>query len=144
MPDRPRGSRWRAGALLAVALVAASCSAGLDTKEAVRLGVIDHLSKRPELNISSMQVEVVSVSFREEEAQATVSFRPLGGAGGAGVQMQYHLTRKGRQWVVQGRTEAGANPHSTAADAPAPSGAGGALPPGHPRVDQPPATGKAK
>jgi hypothetical protein len=129
--------------LLAVALFAGCGSRGIQNEGAVRQGVIDYLSQRSDLSLNSMQVDVTSVSFRQDEADATVSFRPKGAAGG-GMQMRYTLQRKGDRWVVQGKGRAGAgqSPHgqmpagmagSAAATAPA-----SALPPGHPAIGNPP------
>jgi hypothetical protein len=87
-----------------------------------------------------MQVDVTSVSFREGEADAVVSFRPKGQADpSAGMQMQYTLEKKGNRWVVKGKRESGASPHGGEAQAP-----GGAMPPGHPPVDKSAPSGTAK
>lgn len=100
----------------------------METKEAVRQGVIDHLTTRSNLNVASMQVEVTSVTFRKNEADATVHFRAKGAQGGPGMTMNYTLEKQGRRWVVKSRSEAGGMPHGGTADMP------GALPPGHPPV----------
>jgi hypothetical protein len=123
------------GAVLAVVL--AACSGNIHNTEAVRQGVIDHLSSRKnlDLDLSSMDLQVTSVSFRENEADATVSFTPKGGAAAA-MSMRYVLERKGNHWVVKTKSEAGASPHGAGAPE---GGAGGQqLPPGHPPVQQPP------
>lgn len=107
---------------------------------AVRQGVIDYLAQRSDLNLSTMQVDVTSVSFRQNEADATVSFRPKGSGGAAsGMSMRYTLERKGSKWVVKGRGRSGMAGQ-------APHGAGGMpqqedskLPPGHPQIGRPPA-----
>jgi hypothetical protein len=65
--------------------------------------VIDYLSSRTDLNMSQMQVDVTSVSFRQNEADATVAFRPKGGGPQAGMQLRYTLERKGNRWVVKGK-----------------------------------------
>jgi hypothetical protein len=106
-----------------------ACSQGVQSEAAVRQGVIDHLSERPDLNLSQMQVDVTSVSFRQNEADVVVSFRPKGGAASAGMQMRYTMERKGNRWVVKGR---GAGPH---ANLPVPSA--GQMPAGHPPVSSP-------
>lgn len=85
-----------------------------------------------------MEVEVTAVSFRQNEADATVSFRPKGVSDpGAGMQMQYTLERKDNRWVVKGRKEAGAAPHGGAMQ-------GGGMPAGHPPVGDRPPTGTRK
>ena len=135
--------------LLAGLAVLAGCNrGGIENKEAVRQGVIDYLAGRTSLNISSMDVSVTSVTFKGDEADATVTFAPRGATGaGQGMSMRYTLERKGNRWVVKGRGDSGnhgrgmgadpANPHS--AMPPMPGGAGspspsGEMPPGHPPV----------
>ncbi len=130
--------------VLPVFLLLLGCNRGNQTPEAVRQGVIDYLAKRSDLDMSSMQIDVTSVSFRQNEADATVSFRPKGSGAGSGMQMRYTLERQGNRWVVKGRGQsaAGAAPHGgNPGQMPgAPGGMqqpgsgpmGGALPPGHP------------
>ena len=117
---------------MAAALLLLGCSRAVDSKEAVRQGVLDHLSTRAGLDLKSMQVDVVSVSFRQNEADAVVSFRPKGSSEpSAGMQMQYTLEKQGDRWVVKGKRESGMSPHGGGT----PSGAmppAGAMPPGHP------------
>ena len=79
------------------------------------------------VDLTSMTVEVPSVTFSRDEAHASVSFLPQGGQGG--MQMPYTLTRKGDKWQV---TERGA-PHATAL--PGGQSPDGQLPAGHPAVD---------
>lgn len=120
------------------------CNKGnIDTKEAVRQGVIDYLAGRQNLNVSSMNVEVTSVTFKENEADAMVAFAPKGGGGGQPVSIPYTLERKGNRWVVKpratgesphgGAMPSGANPHGSMPGGEAPAGA---MPPGHPAVPQ--------
>ena len=47
----------------------------------------------------SMKIDVVSVSFRDKEADAVVSVSPK--EGGAGIQMNYSLTMEGGKWTVK-------------------------------------------
>ena len=130
------------------------CNKGnIDTKEAVRQGVIDYLASRQNLNVSSMNVEVTSVTFKENEADATVSFAPKGAGGGQPVSIPYTLERKGSRWVVKphaaggsphgggmpggmppgGSMPSGENPHGAMPPA---GGETGTMPPGHPAVPQ--------
>jgi hypothetical protein len=122
------------------------CNKGnIDTKEAVRQGVIDYLASRQNLNVSSMNLEVTSVTFKENEADATVAFVAKGGGGGQPVSFTYTLERKGNRWVVKPKAP-GQNPHGGAMPpgenphgAMPPAGGeapGGAMPPGHPAVPQ--------
>lgn len=110
--------------LVLTGLLLVACSRGIQNEAAVRQGVIDHLAERSDLNMSQMQVDVTSVSFRQNEADVVVSFRPKGGEASAGMQMRYTLERKGNRWVVKGR---GAGAH---AQMPVPST--GQMPAGHP------------
>jgi ketosteroid isomerase-like protein len=133
---------------LALVLVAAvtlvSCGrSNIDTKEAVRKGVIDYLEKRKSqtgLDVSLMNVDVSNVTFEKNEARATVTFQPKDTKTGAGgMSMTYVLERRGDQWVVKGRQESGANPHGGGMPMPgsgamgsAPGGAMPQMPPNHP------------
>jgi hypothetical protein len=87
-----------------------ACSKSLDNNEAVRQGVVNYLAKRSDF--LAMDVSVSSVAFREDEATATVHFQAKGNsAPGAGMNMQYVLERKGKEWVVKGRAGSGP-PHA--------------------------------
>ena len=129
--------------LTAALAILAGCSRGLETKEAVRQGVIDHLAAKSGISVGAMQIEVASVSFRgkeegRKEADATVIFRAKGAQGGPGMTMNYTLEQKGSRWVVKSRADAGGMPHA-GAGAPA-----GQMPPGHPPVggEKPPGSPK--
>jgi len=135
--------------LLPLLLLAALVGCGRDTKneQAVRQGVIDYLTGRQGLNVAAMNVEMKSVIFRENEADATVVFSPKGGGSGSGMTMRYTLELKGNRWVVKSRADSGQNPHG-GVQAPgmenphggtgSPDGAApGQLPPGHPSIPPP-------
>jgi hypothetical protein len=115
--------------LLAVLAITAltACSRAPQNKEAVRQAVIEHVSKNAGLDMSQMDVDVTAVSFKDKDANATVSFRPKG-SGDPGMRMNYTLQAKGNRWEVVKRTDSSTNPHGTAAPP-------GALPPGHPPVE---------
>jgi hypothetical protein len=83
------------------------CSKNIQTNEAVRQGVLNHLSKNTGLNVGSMDIEVTSVTFRDNECDAVVGFKPKGGAGGSGMSMRYTLERKGSEWVVKKKADSG-------------------------------------
>lgn len=131
--------------MLLLCLAGCSSKGSIDTKEAVRQGVIDYLAGRQNLNVSSMNVNVTSVTFKENEADAMVSFAPKGAGGGQPVSIPYTLERKGSRWVVKPRTAGesphggamppGANPHGATPPAGGEAPAG-AMPPGHPPVPQ--------
>lgn len=128
------------------------CKKDIQNNDAVKQGVMNYLSKRQDL--LAMDVAVTNVSYRDNEATATVHFQAKSTNGpGSGMDMQYVLERTGNQWVVKGR--AGENPHGANLGQPqgAPGGTGGTggsgsigampntappsggqLPPGHPTV----------
>ena len=112
--------------VLGIVLLGA-CKKNIQDKEAVKQGVLNYLSKRGDL--VAMDVAVADVSFRDNEANATVHFQAKGNnSPSAGMTMGYVLERKGNQWEVKGRAGAGAS-HGMPT-----SGAGETLPPGHPTV----------
>jgi hypothetical protein len=105
----------------------AACNRGIQNNDAVRQGVIDHLSKAG-LNVKGMDVTLSNVQFNGKQADATVSIAPKGGSPAQGMSMKYHLEQQGSQWVVTGRQDTGASPHGAGA---MPGAAGGtAMPPG--------------
>jgi hypothetical protein len=108
----------------------AGCNRGVQNKDAVRQGVLDHLAQI-QMNVASMSVEVTSVEFNGNQADATVSFSPKGGNGAQGMSMRYQLEKKDGHWVVMGRKDAGSSPHG-----------GGAMPPAAPGVENPHGGGK--
>ena len=129
--------------LLAVLLALGACHKDIQNEDAVRKGIMNYLSKRPDL--SAMDVTVTQVAFRQNEADATVHFQAKNSNGpGTGLDMRYVLERKGNDWVVKGRGGSGhggsmggqmgspENPHGMGM--PPPGAAPGALPPGHPAV----------
>ena len=133
--------------LAAIALLSCvftGCNRATESKEAIRESVINYVSSK--VNVGSMDVDVTSISFKGNEADATVSFRPKGAGPSSGLQMQYTLEQKSGKWVVKDKAQAGGSPHGTMpsgsgqANPHGGSGAGGELPPGHPPLD----SGEAK
>jgi hypothetical protein len=121
------------------ALMLAGCSKNIDNPEAVKEGVVKDIAKK--VDVQSMDVNVDSVSFREKEADAKVSFRPKGAPASQSITMNYQLERQGDEWHIKGRsmmnhegaTAQGAMPAGHPGVAP--GQAGGPLPAGHPAVD---------
>lgn len=112
------------------------CGGAPQNKEAVRRGIMEHLSKRTDMLVSSMQIDVVSVSFRKGEADAVISFRPSGAAAETGMTMSYTLESKGRQWVVKTRRDAGGHEKGAMPQS--------QLPADHPAIPGKPQGGAAK
>jgi len=112
------------------------CKRDIKNNDAVKQGVMTYLAKRADL--LSMDVSVVSVSYHEDEARATVHFQIKGNTvPGSGMTMQYILERKGDQWAVKRKSVEG---HGSAGMPQ--EGSGGSIgampqtmPPGHPTVD---------
>ncbi|MBI5282198.1 MAG: hypothetical protein HY858_10995 [Candidatus Solibacter usitatus] len=96
-------------ALPLAALLMAACQKNLQTNDAVKAGVIKHLSTNAGLNVTAMDVSVTAVTFKDNEAQATVSFKPKGGDAAAGMQMTYTLEKQGAEWVVKKKPDAGSH-----------------------------------
>jgi hypothetical protein len=122
-------------------LALAGCHHNLQNEDAVKQGVMDYLSTRQGLNVSSMNITVGSIIYRENECDATVNFAPKDSSAAQGMSIRYTLEKKGDRWVVKPRPGGGnphegmgANPHS-GMGMPAATGTGtGALPPGHPTI----------
>ena len=108
--------------------VLAGCNRASQSKEAIRESVINYVSGK--VNVGSMDVDVTSIAFKGNEADATVTFRAKGADPSSGLQMRYTLEQKSGKWVVKEKAQASGSPHG----APANPG-GGALPPGHPPMD---------
>lgn len=88
-----------------------------------------------------MDVRVATVHFRENEADATVSFNAKGTAdANNSMTMKYVLEFKDNKWNVKGRSS-GANDHGTTMPG-AGGGSGGVMPPAHPAA--PPDSGAKK
>lgn len=138
-PSYNRSVKIHLSLVAAVVLLLSGCNRGIESKEAVRQAVIDYLSKQSNLNVSSMQVDVTSVSFREGEADATVAFRAKGAGGGSGMTMNYTLARQGNRWVVKGKSQAGGSPHGMMGGSQS-----GQMPAGHPPVGGQEPSGTAK
>jgi hypothetical protein len=116
--------------------VLSGCKHDIQNTDAVRQGVLNYLSKRSDL--LSMDVSIADVTYRQDEATATVHFQAKGSnTTGSGMDMRYVLERKGNDWVVRGR--AGGEAHGQGMGAPpsAPGSIGAmpqTLPPGHPAI----------
>lgn len=131
----------------------AGCSRSVENPEAVRTAILDYLATQKKLNVANMQVDVTALTFRQNEADATVSIGTKGASGGPGMMMNYTLEKKGNAWVVKGKGESGGTPHGAAGAMPGampggmpgemPGAAPGAMPSGHPDMGaKPPAETK--
>ena len=140
---------------LAIALFGlGSCKKQANDNDAIRAGILQHLSSIGTLNMSAMDMEMRSVSVTGNQAHAEVEFRvKTSGPTGGGMQVAYDLEKRGDAWVVLKTLPLGGGMQHPNASQNAntnlpvhsmpnfnellnPSGASGqaALPPGHPPV----------
>ena len=120
------------GALCVTALGLVGCAKNIDTPEAVKQGIIKDIGKK--VDIQNMDVSVDTVSFREKEATANVSFRPKGGDPKQSITMTYNMERQGDEWHVKDRNM---QRHEQAKPG-APTGISGTAPPIAPGTPLPP------
>ena len=129
---------------LLVCLSLTGCHRNIQNEDAVKQGLMDYLSSRQGLSISSMNVSITSMVFRQDQCDVMVTFTPKEGPAQP-MAIPYTLERKNDRWVVKPRMAGGQNPHGGMSDNPhggagMPDGSGtpgGALPPGHPTVPPP-------
>jgi hypothetical protein len=106
-------------ALLSLLASLAACNKGIQNKDAVRQGVLDYLASRPNLSMGGMTVDVAGVTFKDNKAEAQVTFSAKGGpAGAGGMTMRYTLEQKDKKWVVVGKADSGQSPHGAGAAGP--------------------------
>jgi len=151
--------------LFAAFFASSGCKKQASDGDAIRAGIMQHLTSVGTLNISAMDVDLRSVSINGNQAHAEVEFRPkTRGAPGAGMQVAYNLEKQNGAWVVLKSQPTGGmiqhpdpnqNPHQNQDvhsgslpnfnDVLNPAGtpAQGALPPGHPPVNSPQSNSQA-
>ncbi len=151
-------------------LLFVACSSKANSDDAIRKAILDHLSSRPGLDMSKMDVDVSKVTVNGDKASVDVVFKVKGGAANQTMGMTYDMVRSHGAWKVQGTPTghgadggagaAGASPHGAGGPPTTamPGDAGGekagssesfhpqvggtgALPPGHPPMNPAP-TGK--
>lgn len=112
------------GALL---LLTGACKKS-DDKEAIRAGVMKHISAMSGLNVNNMDIAVTQATVNGNTAQANVDIRAKNGDPNAPpMQLVYNLQKQGNEWVVT-KSEAGGGMQHPAPGSMPP----GNLPPGHP------------
>jgi hypothetical protein len=136
------------------------CKKQQSDNDAIRAGILQHLTALGTLNISAMEMDIRSVSINGNQAHAEVEFRPkTGAAPGTGMQVAYNLEKREGSWTVLKTQAAGGNiqhpdpnqnphqdqnvhsgslPNFANVLNPSVAPAQGALPPGHPPVNSPP------
>ena len=111
----------------------AGCHRGAENNDAVRQGVLDYLATKG-MTAASMDINLVSVKFDGNAADALVSFAAKG-TGAGQMQIQYHLEQADGKWKVVGRQDAGQHgggqvPPGAGAAGADPHGGGGMAAPG--------------
>ena len=135
--------RFRYILLIALALLVTACNKAPQNKDAIKQAVVEHLNKGSGLDMSLMDIDVGAVTYNDNQAKATVTFRPKSSPEQT-MSMQYTLEAKGNKWsVVKKEGGGGAPAHGegqamppAGAAAPAPAPGAQALPPGHPPVPE--------
>src|ERR1700675_2358506 len=140
----------------AALLAAGGCKKQQNDNDAIRAGIMQHLTGVGTLNMSAMVMDIQKVSINGNQAHADVEFRPkTGSPQGAGMQVSYNLEKRDGAWFVLKTQAAGGmiqhpdpnqNPHQNQnvhsgslpnfSDVlnPSVAAAQGDLPPGHPPV----------
>lgn len=114
-------------------LVSSACARkNIQTKEAAREAIVEHLGKVAGLDASKMDVEITQMAFQENTADIGVSIIPKGMTANDGMQMGYQLKREGDKWIVAAK-KGGAGGGHGGAPPPSPSVT---MPPGHPPVPE--------
>ena len=130
--------------LLPLILCLAACHHGQQNNDAVRQGVIDHLTKSG-INVAAMDVTLTSVQFNGNTADAAVVMTLKGAAAGPPMSFKYHLQQQNNKWVVTGRATGGAEHGSEAMPGgPATTPPGGGMAPAAAGADNPHGGGAAR
>jgi hypothetical protein len=113
-------------AVLLISLAVVGCKKPTEDRSAIRKAVVEYLATKG-MTEKMMDIDVKNVNFHGEEADALVAFRGKGAPEASGFQTSYVLGRKGDNWVVKGRKDAGVNPHDGAAGGGMTGGMGGGM-----------------
>ncbi len=122
----------RAFLAIALAVFLSGCNRAPENRDAVRQGVVEHLSRNAALDMNQLDVEITDVKFQGNEATAAVAIRPKT-TPDQGMTMSYTLERRGEKWQVRGR--GAGHGGGMGAATPPPQTGGGELPTGHPPVN---------
>jgi hypothetical protein len=144
----------RALLFTAALLGLSACKKQANDNDAIRAGILRHLTSIGTLNMSAMEMDMRSVAVTGNRAHAEVEFRAKNsGPPGGGMQVAYDLEKRGDAWVVLKSQPLGGMQHPSTSQNPGanqpvhsmpnfnellnPPGAPGqaTLPPGHPAVN---------
>jgi hypothetical protein len=122
---------FRAALLGSVLLLAGGCNSSESNKDAIRDGVIKHLSGMGGLNVNNMTVTVTKATVNGDKAQADVEVRAKNADPSASaMQLSYDLQKQGNEWVVLKGQATGGMQHPAPGEMPQQ----GNMPAGHPPV----------
>ena len=100
----------------------------------MRASIEKHLNERSDLNLGAMNREYKQISVSGDHATAQVGFR-LKDSGG-GMDIEYSLERRGKDWAVLSSRPLGMDDAHSGGETPrtgGPDSGGKQLPPGHPQ-----------
>ncbi len=116
-----------AALLSALLLLTGACKKS-DDKDAIRAGVMKHISSMNGLNVNNMDVRITQATINGNTAQANVDIRAKNGDPNAPpMQLVYNLEKQGSEWVVTKGQATGGMQHPAPGSMPQSN-----LPPGHP------------
>ncbi|HYY72385.1 MAG TPA: hypothetical protein VE778_02210 [Candidatus Bathyarchaeia archaeon] len=146
--------------LLTLIVGVGACKKQASDNDAIRAGILQHLTAVGTLNMSAMDMDIRSVSVNGNQAHAEVEFRPKNNSTpGSGMQVAYNLEKRDARWIVMKTQPLGGmiqhpdptkNPHNNNPDVhsgalpnfneilnPPGATAPATLPSGHPPVNPP-------
>lgn len=88
--------------VILLAAAAPGCRPGVESREAIRLAVIEDIKDRSGIDLTVTTVRVAKVVFIGNRAEADVAFRTNGGDPPV-VDVHYSLSRVGEGWKVDAR-----------------------------------------
>src|SRR5271156_3089494 len=87
--------------LFAAFCIAGGCKKQQNDRDAIRAGIMQHLTSMGTLNMGAMDMDIRTVSINGNSAHAEVEFRPKNSAPqGPGMQVAYNLEKREGAWVV--------------------------------------------
>jgi len=91
-----------------------ACKKQTNDSDAIRAGILQHLTSIGTLNVSAMEMDMRSVAVTGNLAHAEVEFRARNsGPPGGGMQVAYDLGKRGDAWVVLKSQPLGGMQHPT-------------------------------
>ena len=82
-------------------LTATGCKKTQNQNDAIRAGVVQHLSAVNGLNLDAMDMKITNVTINGNQAQAQVEFHLKSNSSPeAGMKISYNLEKRGDTWVV--------------------------------------------